>query len=433
VLDPAGFPGVELLIASPPCPTFSAAGKRGGQKVVDIIIGCAAEIMAGRDTRAERIEEARALLEPVALRQEEEKREPNPDRARARALREATMSILVVEPLRWTLALRPCYVALEQVPPVLPVWKAFAQALETLGYRTWSGLLSAERYGVPQTRERAFLMASLDGPVWPPAPTHQEYEPGIPACEQHTLEGVLQPWVSMAEALGWNGQVGFARRNDRDDGGEYRERDLRDADEPAFNLTEKARSWTRREIVSGNQKVEEVVDSGNTRGGTRESGRARSVDEPSAPLTTRADQMERRVVAVNTGRDWKKDGTRADAQTIPTDQPAPAIDGKGRWHKITERQPAGDPLALKGEDWPERRPATTVAGDPRVFQPGGHHGEGEQSEGAIRVSIEEAAVLQGFPRDYPWQGSKSKQFEQVGNAIPPPLARAVLSALLEHQ
>jgi DNA (cytosine-5)-methyltransferase 1 len=85
---------------------------------------------------------------------------------------------------------------------------------------------------------------------------------------------------------------------------------------------------------------------------------------------------------------------------------------------------------LKGEDWPERRPATTIAGDSRVFQPGGHHQEGEQSHNAIRVREQEAAILQGFPPDYPWQGTRSKRYQQIGNAVPPPLARAVLSVVV---
>jgi DNA (cytosine-5)-methyltransferase 1 len=82
--------------------------------------------------------------------------------------------------MRYAAELRPRWIALEQVPPVLPIWQYMADRLRGLGYRPWTGILSAEEYGVPQTRKRAILVASLDGRVGPPAPTHQAYVSGLP-------------------------------------------------------------------------------------------------------------------------------------------------------------------------------------------------------------------------------------------------------------
>jgi DNA (cytosine-5)-methyltransferase 1 len=76
---------------------------------------------------------------------------------------------------------------------------------------------------------------------------------------------------------------------------------------------------------------------------------------------------------------------------------------------------------------------TATWADPRVFQPGGHHTPGAQSENAVRVTVLEASTLQSFPPDFPWQGSRTAQFRQIGNAVPPLLARAILAALLESE
>jgi len=50
-------------------------------------------------------------------------------------------------------------------------------------------------------------------------------------------------------------------------------------------------------------------------------------------------------------------------------------------------------------------------------------------EGARRLTVDEAARLQGFPAYTRFHGSTSSCFEQVGNAVPPPLAAAVARAL----
>jgi DNA (cytosine-5)-methyltransferase 1 len=48
-----------------------------------------------------------------------------------------------------------------------------------------------------------------------------------------------------------------------------------------------------------------------------------------------------------------------------------------------------------------------------------------------RLTVTEAALLQTFPAGYAFQGRQSAQFRQIGNAVPPLLARAVASALLQ--
>lgn len=48
-----------------------------------------------------------------------------------------------------------------------------------------------------------------------------------------------------------------------------------------------------------------------------------------------------------------------------------------------------------------------------------------------RVSVDEAAAIQTFPKDMPWQGTRTDQFQQIGNAVPPMLAYTVAKAVRE--
>ncbi|SEI10119.1 MULTISPECIES: DNA cytosine methyltransferase [unclassified Leifsonia] len=46
-----------------------------------------------------------------------------------------------------------------------------------------------------------------------------------------------------------------------------------------------------------------------------------------------------------------------------------------------------------------------------------------------RITVEEAAAIQTFPHDVPWQGRQSARYRQIGNAVPPRLAYHVAAAV----
>lgn len=169
----AEYPEYDLLIASPPCQTFSTAGQGSGRRALDDVLAL--------------IDEGAYKLPGEGLRL----------LSAERGLDDRTA--LVLTPLAHIYRDRPKYVALEQVPTVLPVWQAYVEVLRELGYSAETANLHAEQYGVPQTRKRAILVARLEGKVSLPTPTHSKYYSRDP----ERLDSGVLPWVSMAETLGW--------------------------------------------------------------------------------------------------------------------------------------------------------------------------------------------------------------------------------------
>ena len=52
--------------------------------------------------------------------------------------------------------------------------------------------------------------------------------------------------------------------------------------------------------------------------------------------------------------------------------------------------------------------------------------------GARRMTVQESAMIQTFPKDMVFVGSRSSQFRQVGDAVPPDLAEVVGSAIVSQ-
>ena len=48
---------------------------------------------------------------------------------------------------------------------------------------------------------------------------------------------------------------------------------------------------------------------------------------------------------------------------------------------------------------------------------------------SVNITVQEAAILQSYPADFRFAGRKGMQGLQVGNAVPPMLAQAVLEEL----
>ena len=372
--------------ASPPCQTFSTAGKGAGRDQIDGLVSVIdREDWAAADT-----------LDPRTRH--------------------------VVDAARTAVELRPEWVCMEQVPPAQPVFEAVARRLRTHGYSVWVGVLNCADYGIPQTRRRVILMASRARAAHPPGATHS-------ADPVDGLFGTTEPWVSMADALGW--PTSFEVKGRRGEGMTERH-----GDRPATPATEPYPT-----VTGGAHRRHWVVD---RRTNSRGPG---GTIVPTVPVPVPVSEPAPTVTGIAGGQ-WiiREDeacrwefinGSQDHATRRPLTAPAPAIlasadNGDSRF------QPVG---------WPHHQPATTVAGDPRITARC-HHEAGSQGSDAIdaidaidvaagadpgarpiKLTVEDALILQSFRSDYPVQGTKTKKFEQVGNAVPPVLSMKVVGAI----
>ncbi|MEX5237108.1 DNA cytosine methyltransferase [Kocuria arenosa] len=212
---PKDFPDASILVGGPPCQTYTVAGTGAGRRALDQVQNFIQRMASGHDVTAD-------------LSHLDDER-----------------TGLVLQPLRWILEAQHRghpykAIVLEQVPAVLPVWEAMAEALHGLGYKTTSGILRAEEFGVPQTRRRAILIAHQDYMPRLPQPTHRRFRKGE-ASNDHQLpllswETVLRPCETIGGTLQRQGDFVVSNYGS---GGDPKARGRRDWNEPAATVTSK--------------------------------------------------------------------------------------------------------------------------------------------------------------------------------------------------
>lgn len=154
---------LDLLFCGPPCQAFSLAGKRGG-------------LLDGRGP-------------------------------------------LLFEMIRFAEVFRPKAILVEQVKGLLSakgisgqrgeVFADFLRQLQALGYSTeWQVLMAAD-FGVPQLRERVFVVATLGQKAFEfPTPTHTKL------ADNTTSQGLL-PYVGIGEVMGGLGAPSLKQRGQK--------------------------------------------------------------------------------------------------------------------------------------------------------------------------------------------------------------------------
>ncbi|MFF4714415.1 DNA cytosine methyltransferase [Streptomyces eurythermus] len=346
------------LIASPPCQAWSMAGKRLGLVDQPLVHQAVADLAAGRDTRE-------ALLAACA--------DPR--------------SLLAAEPMRYLHALHaagePEWVAMEEVPDVLPLWRQYAAILRTWGFSVWTGILNSADYGVPQTRRRAILLASRVRTAAPPQPTHAQ------VAEPESLFGPGRArWVSMAEALGWgrtDGPVPTVCAGGGPGGG-----------------PEPFPSGSRKTLTDARDRGTWTPHPGPAVLRSRREGSAwaarpghdRPIGRPAPTFTAEAHRWS-----------WSlRSNNQAHATVRSVQEPAGTL---FFGHRANECTWIAEPATPASDDATARK--TMVVPEP------------------IKITAREAGILQSFPADYPWQGNKGQQFSQIGNAVPPRLAAHLLA------
>lgn len=330
--------------------------------------------------------------------------------------------------LQYVEAVQPVAIIIENVPDILNfgghnVPEEICATLEKIGYSARYTLLNAAYYGVPQMRERLFLIAidsSLGGAPAFPAPTHvaklpSGYEGARTVALRHVpAEGSrfsaipvaaagasLPPAVTVRAALS---DLPRITEHFRDPVSMRRRKTSDQIAYPTFSglndYARKMRAWP------GMTKCHSGTDGHVVR------------------LTPRDFEIFQRM---KTGGDYPH--AAAVAQEIFRERlaqlrPRPA-EGSVAWEELHKAcVPPYDPGKFPNKWWKmdPTMPSRTLTAHMGKDTYSHIHWDARQKR---TVSVREAARLQSFPDAFRFAGAMNAAFRQIGNAVPPLLAQAV--------
>lgn len=257
-----------------------------------------------------------------------------------------------------------------------------------------------------------------DGRMSPPGHHRNAEQDGTPRLVGPVVEeAALQPWVGGSRSLGSAEPLVT---------GSYGKHVVRDPDSPApavmaasvgkiaYTLGERARpGWVSIKDSLG-------VDGLVVLHGANPDGRGARGGEASPTVTAAGARSQYRVadtrpwigvreaIGVN-GLNFKGHQLEGGPRRIPGDEPAPAVVGA---FAVMNHYATLDPGI------PE------LAADPKPQS-------AKAAKWGRSLTVRELAILQGFPREFDWSPvKKTAAYTMIGNAVPPPVARAIAEATL---
>ena len=242
-------------------------------------------------------------------------------------------------------------------------------------YKT-SYLINCADYGVPQTRLRRFF-TNLPLPV----PTHAEKP------IQNFYGNMLKKWVSVREALNLSDGVIEDRKTTIGSGKGDRKIRQYSIDKPSNTLITDSRQFFIS--VDGYAKCNQIE-------------KTRSVDMPSQTILASRDLKL---------TDHKIYSTKYLTEKARNEQREPFLQNRTLpvWKK-------------KNHISPISKPSSTILTDASD--------NGIWVNGERKLTNEELATLQGFPKGYNFFGNKGSVRKQIGNAVPPAITKAFFSQIM---